>query len=75
MTTEAIISAALSLPEESRAKLAETLIRSLDESVSAKYWPEWEIEISERLAAYERGEVRTYSREEVMQYLDEDTAE
>ena len=74
MTIEAITSAALALPSESRAELAETLLRSLDDSDSAKYWAEWEVEIERRIAAYDRGEMKSYSREEVMRMLDEDAA-
>jgi len=74
MTIEAITSAALALPTESRAELAETLLRSLDDSHSAKYWAEWEVEIERRIAAYDRGEMKSYSREEVMRMLDEDAA-
>jgi putative addiction module component (TIGR02574 family) len=74
MTIEAITSAALALPHESRAELAETLLRSLDDSVAAKYWAEWEVEIQSRIAAYDRGELHTYSREEAMRFLDEDAA-
>jgi putative addiction module component (TIGR02574 family) len=72
MTVEAITSAALALPEESRIELVETLLRSLNDSVSAKYWAEWEVEIADRIAAYDRGEMQSYSREEVMRFLDQD---
>jgi putative addiction module component (TIGR02574 family) len=75
VTIEAITTAALALPEESRAQLVETLLRSLDESVSARFSSEWEAEIKDRLAAYDAGEMKSYSREEVMRYLDEDAAE
>jgi putative addiction module component (TIGR02574 family) len=74
MTVEAITSAALALPDASRAELVEKLIQSLDESVSAKYWPEWQTEIEDRIAAYDRGEMKSYSREEVMQNLEDDTS-
>lgn len=74
MTIEAITSAALALPSESRAELAETLLRSLEDSISAKYWAEWEVEIERRITAYDRGEMKSYSREEVMRMLDEDAA-
>ncbi len=70
MTVESITSAALALPEESRAQLVETLLNSLDDSVSAKYWDEWKVEIAERIAAYDRGEMKSYSREEVMHCLE-----
>jgi putative addiction module component (TIGR02574 family) len=74
MTVEAITSAALALPDASRAELVETLIRSLEESVAANHWPEWRAEIESRIDAYDRGEMKSYSREEVMQYLEEDTS-
>jgi putative addiction module component (TIGR02574 family) len=72
MTVEAITSAALALPHDARAELVETLMHSLDDSVSAKYWAEWEAEIDARIAAYDRGEMKAYSREEVTRVLDED---
>jgi putative addiction module component (TIGR02574 family) len=75
MTIETITAAALALPPESRAELAETLLRSLDDSMSVKYWAEWEAEIEDRIAAYERGEMPSYSREEVMRRLEEDVSE
>lgn len=74
MTIEAITSAALALPPESRAELVETLLRSLDDSVSAKYWPEWEVEIEDRIAAYDRGEMQSHSWEDVMRSLEEDAS-
>jgi len=63
MTIETITSAALALPPESRAELVETLLRSLDESVSVKFRAEWEAEIEDRIDAYDRGEMKAYSRE------------
>jgi putative addiction module component (TIGR02574 family) len=74
MTIEAITSAALALPHETRAELVETLIRSLDDAEAAKYWAEWQVEIEARLAAYDRGEMKAHSREEVMRILQEDAA-
>jgi putative addiction module component (TIGR02574 family) len=69
MTIEAITSAALALPPESRATLVETLISSLDPPLSIKYRDEWEQEIEDRIDAFERGEMETVSREEVMRNL------
>jgi putative addiction module component (TIGR02574 family) len=69
MTTEAITSAALALPPESRAALAEVLLASLDSPLEIKYRQEWEQEIEDRIDAYERGEMETVSREEVMRRL------
>ena len=75
MTTEAIASAALALPPESRAALAEVLLSSLEPPIDIKYRKEWEQEIEDRIDAYERGEIQAYSREEVMRLLDEDAPE
>lgn len=66
MTVEAITAAALALPPEDRATLAETLIVSLDPSDALKYHAEWEAEIEDRINAYRRGEMKLIPREEVM---------
>ena len=65
MSTEAITSAALALPPESRAELAETLLRSLDSAETRELAMEWEREIERRVKAFERGEIKTFSEEEV----------
>ncbi len=65
MTVEAITSAALALPPESRAALAETLLASL-EPIDIKYREEWEKEIEDRIDAYRRGEMKLIPRDEVM---------
>ena len=72
MTIEAITAAALALPPESRATLVEALIDSLEPIVEIKYREEWQREIEDRIDAYERGEMKAYSREEVMRFVDED---
>jgi putative addiction module component (TIGR02574 family) len=69
MTIEAITSAALALPPESRAVLAETLLASPDLWDSIKYRAEWEQEIEDRIDAYERGELKAIPLEEVMRSL------
>lgn len=69
MSTEAIISAALALPPESRAALAETLLCSLEPDMEIKYRKEWEQEIEDRLDAYDRGEMKAVPMEEVMRSL------
>lgn len=74
MTIEAITSAALALPPESREELALALLKSLDEAVAAKYWDEWQLEIEDRLSAFDRGEIPAVSREEAMRLLDQDAA-
>jgi putative addiction module component (TIGR02574 family) len=75
MTAEAIATAALALPPESRAALAEALLSSLEPPIDIKYREEWEQEIEDRLDAYDRGEMKAYSREEVMRLLEEDAAQ
>ena len=51
-------------PEE-RAKLAELLLESLRDAPLAEIENAWEVEIAERVAAYERGELPTFSAESV----------
>jgi putative addiction module component (TIGR02574 family) len=69
MTADAITSAALALPPESRAALAETLLASLEPPIDIKHREEWEKEIEDRIDAYERGEMESFSREDVMREL------
>jgi Putative addiction module component. len=77
MTIETITAAALALPAESRAALAEVLLSSLDQTTDAEepqeieitHRAEWEREIEERIDALDRGEIETVSREEVMRRL------
>jgi putative addiction module component (TIGR02574 family) len=75
MTVEALTSAALALSPEERVTLAETLLASVDPWADVKYREEWQQEIKDRIEAYERGEMETFSREEVMRYVEEDSAE
>ena len=55
--------AALALPEAERARLAAVLLASLDESPEVE--AAWVAEVSDRLAAYRRGELPAMSAEEV----------
>lgn len=63
---DSIFSAALGLPPESRAVLADLLLGSLeapeDEAVLAENWRE----VQKRRVAWKKGETATYSREEVL---------
>ena len=52
------------LPEE-RAQLAEVLLESLHDSSLSEIESEWEREIENRVAAFDRGEVQTYPAEDV----------
>lgn len=56
--------ARLLAPEE-RARLAEILLETLREESLARVQAAWSREIEERVAAFDRGEVPTYSAEEV----------
>ncbi|MGI8978176.1 MAG: addiction module protein [Pirellulaceae bacterium] len=65
MSTETITSAALALPPDSRFELAETLLHSLDPSEQVGVTKAWKKEIARRIAAFEKGEMKTYSEAEV----------
>jgi putative addiction module component (TIGR02574 family) len=56
---------ARSLSPEERARLAESLLESLRNAPLAEIEKAWEVEIAERAAAYERGELPTFSAESV----------
>ena len=69
MSTEAITSAVLALPAESRAALVEVLMASLEPPIEIKYREEWEREIEDRIDAYRRGEMKLIPREDVIRKL------
>ncbi len=50
---------------EERARLAEVLLESLQASPLAEIEAAWEQEIEQRVAAYDRGELQTFSAEDV----------
>ena len=56
---------ARSLSPEERARLAEMLLESLRDAPLAEIEKAWEVEIAERVAAYDRGELPTFSAESV----------
>lgn len=56
---------ARTLSAEERARLAEVMLESLRDAPAAEIEAEWEREIEERVAAFERGELRTCSAEDV----------
>ncbi|MCI0361984.1 MAG: addiction module protein [Planctomycetaceae bacterium] len=72
MTTESLTAAALALPPKSRLTLAEVLLRSVKPEADIALSPEWIAEIEDRIAAYRRGELETFSREEVMRNVGKD---
>jgi putative addiction module component (TIGR02574 family) len=64
-TLKEIEARARNLSAEERAKLAESLLESLREAPIAEIEKAWELEIAERAAAYDRGELATLSAESV----------
>jgi putative addiction module component (TIGR02574 family) len=56
---------ARSLSREERARLVESLLESLRDAPLAEIEKAWELEIAERVAAYDRGELPTLSAESV----------
>jgi putative addiction module component (TIGR02574 family) len=56
---------ARTLPAEERARLVEMLLESLRDPQVAEIEAEWEREIADRVAAYERGEAETFAASEV----------
>jgi putative addiction module component (TIGR02574 family) len=64
-TLEELQTQARSLSPEERAKLADFLLGSLRDAPLAEIEQAWEREIEERVAAFERGELPTFSAESV----------
>jgi len=65
MTLKELEIQAKSLSPEDRASLAETLLESLQETPVSEIEAAWNQEIESRVAAYDRGELKTISAEEV----------
>lgn len=64
-TLKEIEAHARSLSPEERARLVESLLESLRDAPLAEIEKAWEAEIAERVAAYDRGELPTFSAESV----------
>jgi putative addiction module component (TIGR02574 family) len=56
---------ARSLTPEERARLAEVLLESLHGTALSDIEAAWQHEIEQRVSAYERGELETFSAEQV----------
>ena len=67
--TAKVISDALSLPPRSRAKLAEQLLKSVDDPRQKEIDRLWADEVEDRIDAYERGQLKTIPGEEVFRRL------
>ena len=66
---EAVFDAALSLPDERRAVLAEKLLESLDAESYSEITQEMVEEVERRLQAYREGKMKSVPGEEVMKSL------
>jgi putative addiction module component (TIGR02574 family) len=64
--TEAIFQAALAMPPENRAALADKLLESLGPEDQKEIDDAWEREIEERVEAWEQGKMETYPAKEVL---------
>lgn len=64
-TLEELQTQSRALSPEERAKLADFLLDSLRDAPLAEIEQAWEREITERVAAFERGELPTFSAESV----------
>ena len=67
--SDEILRAALSLPGEERAALADKLLQSLDEDDQERIDRLWAKESEDRIAAYERGEIAAIPGNEVFAAL------
>ena len=56
---------ARALSPEERARLADVLLESLRDAPFAEIEAAWNLEIEKRVAAYDRGELETFSAESV----------
>ncbi|MFN8634865.1 MAG: addiction module protein [Chloroflexota bacterium] len=65
MTLEELEAEARKLPPEQRARLADSIDESLQETPPAEVKAAWDREITARIQAYERGETRTYPADDV----------
>lgn len=68
-TTDAIFTAALSLPADERAVLAEKLLESLEEKDRAEIDKAWVEEAESRLRAFEQKTIQAFPGQEVLQSL------
>jgi putative addiction module component (TIGR02574 family) len=64
-----VLEAALELPEDQRATVAEKLLASLDGEVDADAESEWAAEIERRLERMEAGQAKSVSMDESLMRL------
>ena len=68
-SSEALLTAALTLPPEDREEIAERLLRSLDNSEYVALAPDWKAEIDRRLKEIDDGTAELIDGDEVMAWL------
>ena len=68
-TSVKVVNDALSLPPRSRAKLAEKLLESLDDTRQREIDRLWADEIEDRIDAYEKGYIKAIPGKEVFRRL------
>jgi putative addiction module component (TIGR02574 family) len=68
-TTDAVLQAALSLPRDERAALAEKILDSLGDANQAELDAAWAQEAEDRIKAYEEGKMKAIPAEEVFRSL------
>jgi putative addiction module component (TIGR02574 family) len=68
-TADSVLNAALSLPRDNRAVIAERLVESLSDTDEAEVSPAWQAELRQRVEAYRRGEMKTIPADEVFDSL------
>ena len=69
VNVDAVLGAALALPPQDRAIVAERLLESLNEGNQAEIDAAWLAEVERRLEAFDRGEMKAVPAEEVMRSL------
>ena len=67
--SDEILRAALSLPQEDRAELADKILQSLDETDQDEVDARWAREAEDRISAFDRGEIQAIPGEEVFSSL------
>ena len=68
-SSEALLTAALTLPPEDREEMAERLLRSLDGTEYVALSPAWKAEIERRLKEIDDGTAELVDGDEVMRWL------
>ena len=67
--TEAVFNAALALPEESRAALADILLESLPDASRNEIYQAWVQEATKRMDDFDKGKTKAIPGEEVFRSL------